>query len=296
MLRRHPVLPHDDEQRSEAADGIVERLDSLIDRVGVTAEEKAAVDQPLEGQRAGVGTGRQQMHQPRRGVMQVAAVQVALGLVHQIGDIDDATDADALTRRCQPLPMLAIKIGVDHAADLVRRRMPGHQRQEALFRREFECRVATRAGDADRDVRERLRNDVPALALPELPLPVEGLRRAPRFADQFDRFAHHGARITGNRSSLIVPGDVHADTEPGHVAALRKVVADRRLSRYLQWMEERQGPDSRSHPNRFREGRRLADQQVCTRQLIGRLMIEEGAVLADPGLGHPKAVGGDDLI
>src|SRR3954466_12205912 len=174
------------------------------------------------------------MHEAWSGVMQVAAMQVALGLLDRVRDIDDAANTDSLTRWRRPFLVLALEIGVDHGAHLIRRRVPGHQRQETLLRRKLDGRVGARAGDADLDIGQWLRDDVPALALPELSLPVERLRRASCFADQFDRFAHHGTWITGDRPALIVPGDVHADTETGHVAAVREMVADRSLGRYLQ--------------------------------------------------------------
>src|SRR5262249_17133454 len=59
---------------------------------------------------------------------------------------------------------------------------------------------------------------------------------------------------------------------------------------------ERHRPDARTHPDLLGQRRRLADHQVSAGQLVGRLEREEGAVLADPGLLHAKAIGDDDLL
>src|SRR5207247_1743515 len=51
-----------------------------------------------------------------------------------------------------------------------------------------------------------------------------------------------------------------------------------------------------AHLDRFGQRRRLADQKIGAGQLIGRLELQEGAVLADPGLLHAEAVGHEDLV
>ena len=88
-----------------------------------------------------------------------------------------------------------------------------------------------------------------ALALPELSLSIERLRCGPGLADQLDRLAHHRARVAGNGPALLVAGNVHTNTEAGHVTAVRKMVADCGFGRYLQWIEDRQRPDPWSHPD-----------------------------------------------
>ena len=74
------------------------------------------------------------------------------------------------------------------------------------------------------------------------------------------------------------------------------MVADGGLGRDLQRMEERQRTDARPHLDVLGQRGGLADQQVRARKLVRRLMIEERAVLADPGLGHAEPVGDDDLV
>src|SRR5262249_41261174 len=71
---------------------------------------------------------------------------------------------------------------------------------------------------------------------------------------------------------------------------------DRRVGRELQRMEERHRPDAGPHPDLFRERCRLADHEIGAGKLIGRLPGQEGAVLADPCLGHAEPVGDDDLL
>ena len=124
------------------------------------------------------------------------------------------------------------------------RRRPAHQRQEAFLRGQLDRRVGAAAGDADLDLGQRLRDDVPALALPDLAVPVERLRRLPGLEDQVDRLAEHDARIGRHRPALLVVGDIDADAEAGDVAAVGEMVADRAVGRDLQRMEERQRADA----------------------------------------------------
>src|SRR5262249_37778551 len=63
-----------------------------------------------------------------------------------------------------------------------------------------------------------------------------------------------------------------------------------------QRMKERHRPDAGPHPDLPGLRRRPADHEIGAGKLIGRLPSQEGAVLADPGLGHAEPVGHDDLL
>src|SRR5262249_44522331 len=161
---------------------------------------------------------------------------------------------------------------------------------------ELDGRIGSAAGDPDLEIGKRLRDDVPLLTLPDLAMPIEWLRRRPGLQDQLDRFPHHQARIGRQWPALLVVGDVDAYAKTSDVAPVGQMVADRRVGRKLQRMEERHRPDARSHPDLLGERRRLADHEIGARQRIRRLPGQERAVLANPGFRHAEPVSHDDLL
>src|SRR5690242_5991997 len=149
---------------------------------------------------------------------QIGVLQIALRLIYRIRDINITRDADAIAPR-RVARVGSIQIRLHHPADLLGRVGPRQQRKKSFLRRDLQRAVATRTSDADIGPRagQRLGDDLPILALPNLTVPIEGLGRFPSLQDDVDRLAHH---VALRRGQLAAQAAAIADTEaePGHIA------------------------------------------------------------------------------
>ena len=227
---------------------------------------------------------------------QIGIAQIALCLRHGIRNVDIARHPCAIAPR-RIGGVRRIEIGLEHRCDLLDRAGPRKQREKAFLGGDLQGAVAARAGNSDIGTRlgQRLGNDLPVLALPDLAVPIERLGLGPRFEDDVDGFAHHVA-LRCRQYAAQSPAPADAKTEAGHVAAIGQVIALRGVGRDLQRMKIGQRANTRAHLDALGQRRGFADERIRRRQLIGRVIADENPVLADPGFVDAQLVGEDDLV
>jgi len=128
-----------------------------------------------------------------------------------------------------------------------------------------------------------------------LAVPIERLWRDPSFEDDVDRLAHH---VALRRRQLAAQATPIADAQPetGHIAAVRQVIANGSVGRDLQRMEIGQRADAGPHLDPLGQSCCLANERIGRGQLVGGVIGNENAVLADPGFVYAERVGEDDLL